>query len=799
MKEAEAGADTTSTDRLVLRLDGSSADLALLGGKGAALDRLISWGLPVPDAAVVTTSAYRLAAADPALERLIGRVRAGEVVDPAVVDGAFADWEPPLELVHEVGRVARSVAGTRHRLAVRSSATVEDLAASSFAGQYVSVLDVDAGDEHAVLDAVRSVFASLWHPAPCAYRRAFGISEDEVAMAAVMMAMVPARRAGVVFTEDPGGAPGAARIEVVDGLAESLVSGQRTPEAHVVARTGPHRDLPRDVVEALELALEVERHAGCAQDVEWAYDGERTVLVQARPITVTDVADGDGFDSVVDDHELTTAAIGETLPGVLAPLTWQLTSRLVDEAFHRVLDDLAALDSDSSPQPLVRRVRGRATLDFSAIRGMAERLPGGVANDLEQQYFGSRRRDRPSTPGGAEPRRRRARLRGMVHDLRVLSTRRRVVQDADAVAHAVDHVVVSAPQLDDVGDAALLAYRERLIDLGVRGTSDELAVAAIAVSAFGRLESLLVAHLGRDGAASAVERLTSDAGVTVRPPGSASAAMFGAATWDELGAEPGVPAGPVDPDAAMEAAFETLVAQLDGRPTWSSSPLRRHVRATTLRRVAEDVVAQLRRRERTKVAVLTLGGELRRVQLELGRRCCERGALRDATQVDLLSDAELRLACSGSAPSTVLLAQRRRWLDRYEAEGPLPPRFVGTPERTSVELPRGDRMEGWATSPGRAGGVAQVVRSATESIVPGRVLVAEATDASWSPLFVDAAGIVLERGGPLSHAAILARELGVPAVLDVRGATSVLDGREVLVDGDAGVVVLTGEAPEEPS
>ena len=72
---------------------------------------------------------------------------------------------------------------------------------------------------------------------------------------------------------------------------------------------------------------------------------------------------------------------------------------------------------------------------------------------------------------------------------------------------------------------------------------------------------------------------------------------------------------------------------------------------------------------------------------------------------------------------------------------------------------------------------------------------AEATDASWSPLFVEAAGIVLERGGPLSHAAILARELGVPAVLNVAGATSLLDGLEVLVDGDAGVVVLTGEAP----
>ncbi len=67
------------------------------------------------------------------------------------------------------------------------------------------------------------------------------------------------------------------------------------------------------------------------------------------------------------------------------------------------------------------------------------------------------------------------------------------------------------------------------------------------------------------------------------------------------------------------------------------------------------------------------------------------------------------------------------------------------------------------------------------------------TDASWSPLFARAAAIVVERGGPLSHAAILARELGVPAVLNVPGATEALDGREVTVDGDTGVVFVHDE------
>jgi pyruvate,water dikinase len=211
------------------------------------------------------------------------------------------------------------------------------------------------------------------------------------------------------------------------------------------------------------------------------------------------------------------------------------------------------------------------------------------------------------------------------------------------------------------------------------------------------------------------------------------------------------------------------------------------------------VVDQLRRRERTKAAVLALGGELRRVHLELGGRLVTRGLLGVSSDVDLLSSAELRSSLDGAAVPTAVLARRRRWLERYDAEGPLPIRFTGQPQRQVARVPEGRRLEGWATSAGSSRGLAQVVHGPTEHLEPGRVLVAEATDASWAPLFVGAAGIVLERGGPLSHAAILARELGVPAVLNVAGATRRLDGHEVAVDGDAGIVVVLDEDRQEPS
>jgi pyruvate,water dikinase len=96
-------------------------------------------------------------------------------------------------------------------------------------------------------------------------------------------------------------------------------------------------------------------------------------------------------------------------------------------------------------------------------------------------------------------------------------------------------------------------------------------------------------------------------------------------------------------------------------------------------------------------------------------------------------------------------------------------------------------------------GRARVVRDPTaESIGAGEVLVAAATDAAWSPLFVTAGAIVVERGGPLSHAAIVARELGVPAVLNLPGATRLLDGAVVTVDGDRGEVVVHPPEGFEP-
>lgn len=769
-----------------------------LGGKGRALAALIAGDYPVPASGAVTTVAYRALAAHPTIASLVERIADGAKVPATEVDAAF-DSVPVDEQVAEViGELARSI-GDGGPIAVRSSATVEDLHGSSFAGQYRSLLDVDSSDEEAVLVAVRRVWASLWHPAPTAYRRAFAIDEADVAMAVVLMKMIPATTAGVVFTVDPGGTDGA-RVEAVEGLGESLVSGERTPSAWVVPldddrnpALGSSPDLPIAAARALTLALDIERSFDTPQDVEWAADGDDVFVVQARPITVLD--DDDGFDTDIDDHELTTAGIVEMVPGVLPPLRWELNRFLLEEAFRSVLDSLGVMQGNpAEDRPFVRRVRGRVAIDFDQLREVAASIPG-AAHELEQQYFGQ------SETQSRQPGKKLPGLGGLRRELRTLRTQQRVVDQAEMVIVATRGLRNRRPVLTDFSDGDLLAYARRLIDLAARGLAAELGVAAAGAASYRRLELQLSKHLGDDEGTAAAQTVIATLAGRDQRTSRASAAVFAGPSWEEIGSTP--PALSEGSEGELERRRAELEERIRSLPGW----LRRRiltgqfidVRMHIIRRTVSDVTEQLRRREETKAAVLELGGETRRAFLELGNRLVEADMLTEPEEVELMTTTELADAVdSGIAVGMDAVRQRRNWLSRYEAEGSLPVRFTGIPDREPEPLPEGDVLTGWAASPGRRRGLARVVVTPNDRFERGEILVAEATDASWSPLFVRAGAIVVERGGPLSHAAILARELGLPAVLNLAGATGVLDRCTISVDGNQGVVVIEQRADESP-
>lgn len=794
----------------VVLLDGSGASGTAVGGKGAALDRLIGWGVPVPPTAVVTAAAFRRCAQAADIQDVLAQVGAAtpsEPVDAEQIDRAFRRAGLPADLREAVAAAARQVGGGGP-VVVRSSATVEDLAGSSFAGQYRSVLQVDSSSPDEVERAVLQVFASLHHPAPRAYRAARGIGEDEIAMAAVVMPMIDAQRAGVVFTRDPVALEPMARVEVVEGQGEALVSGQRTPSVLQVPRRPDGgaidpSDLdpattPPELLGAVEHALDIERRTGVAQDVEWAWDGTDLWIVQARPITATRhgsetaPAASDPFDDAPDSlvgADLTTEGIGEMLPGVLPPLVWELASFVVEDGFRTMLDRLGGdVSSAIAPRWLIRRVRGRAALDVSRLALVMGPIPGAEAR-VRAAYGMGEGHSSTSTSSGTGPTA--GRLQVLRHARHAASARRRALFDADVVVHAVMEIEAHPIDADRHTTTELLARRTALVALAARAMAGELTVSADAGAIHDAVRALIGRYLPADEAARWADRVAVPDQLAPAWD-QASAAVIAGPTWVELGLPPAPASSPTD----RSSGLDELRHALEGTARWPAPGVRRRLARRRLTHLVERAAAQLGRRERTKAAILAIGGELRRTHLELGRRLVTMGALAAPEEIDLLTTDEVRAALrDATLPEAVDLAARRDDLERHRAAPPLPARWQGTPPERASTSEGGTRLRGLAASGGRFTGRARRVDGPQDPIGADEVLVAAATDPSWTPVLVRCAALVIERGGPLSHAAILAREFGLPAVFDVTDAVARLDGRLVLVDGDAGTVDVLDADP----
>ena len=236
---------------------------------------------------------------------------------------------------------------------------------------------------------------------------------------------------------------------------------------------------------------------------------------------------------------------------------------------------------------------------------------------------------------------------------------------------------------------------------------------------------------------------------------------------------------------ALEAEVEAALPE-DQRPEF--------------RRLLDLVQAMNGKRETTKASWTRLCRTYRQPILEAGRRLVERGDIDDVEDVWFLRLVELPEALDGGLSAAELqdaIVERRHEyevLHHYE----LPIIFQRPVEATPRETADGGgetSFEGIGVSPGQARGPARVVLSADGSseatILPGEILVAPVTDAPWTPLFLPAAGVVVETGGLLSHAATVAREYGIPAVTGIRGATDfIATGTMLHIDGSTGTVTI---------
>ena len=324
----------------VLWLDDIGADdLDEVGGKGASLGELAGAGLPVPPAFVVTAGTYRRFIEEAEIDEELFEAVDVDVEDSnALAEAAqhaqdlILNTEFPDPLREEILGAYENLDDGDAFVAVRSSATAEDLPDASFAGQQETFLNV-TGER--LLERVRECWASLFTQRAIYYRQQQGFDHSAVNIAVVVQEMVDAEKSGVMFTSHPSTGAPKVIIEAAWGLGEAVVSGAVSPDNYVVDResgsveevtvaekkvmhekdseTGDtvEREVPEDLREArvlsddelgrlVELGERVEDHYDTPQDVEWAIVGGEVYMLQSRPIT-----------TIADDGESEAEAAGE--------------------------------------------------------------------------------------------------------------------------------------------------------------------------------------------------------------------------------------------------------------------------------------------------------------------------------------------------------------------------------------------------------------------------------------------------------------------------------------------------------
>ncbi|HEY42565.1 MAG TPA: phosphoenolpyruvate synthase [Anaerolineae bacterium] len=309
----------------VLPLADPGAILETVGGKGASLARLVTAGLPVPDGFHVTTAAYRRFVAENDLQpRILAALEPIDIHQPATLEAAstairalFTAAQTPPNVASAIALAYAELAGRDPVVAVRSSATAEDLPEASFAGQQDTFLNVDVAAE--VLEAVKRCWASLWTARAIGYRARHDIGPDGLSLAVVVQILIPAETAGILFTANPvTGRRDQAMISAAWGLGEAVVGGLVTPDAFTVDKVSgavlerqiadkqvmtarvdggtEEQPVPTELrrapalddeaaAELVKLGVQIEELYGMPMDIEWALADGKLAIVQARPIT----------------------------------------------------------------------------------------------------------------------------------------------------------------------------------------------------------------------------------------------------------------------------------------------------------------------------------------------------------------------------------------------------------------------------------------------------------------------------------------------------------------------------------
>lgn len=846
-------------------------DEALAGSKGAHLDRALRAGFPVPRGAIVTTAGFEQHVAEhPTLMAALRDLHAAEADDADAFDRARAAIVkcPIGGLQAELRALYDSFpgGGSAPTLAVRSSSTAEDRREASAAGLYTTVLNVRTFE--ALLDAVRTCWASLYSPPAVQYSRAKGIPDERRRMAVLVQQMVPTEAAGIMFTANPvRGTDDEIVITATPGLGETAVSGQtavdtfyvskslRLIRAEIGRKTRYLRDSPTDETEWVDvpkgdeyrpalsveqmqtlacLASDLEPVFGERLDVEFGFQGGTLCLLQIRPITTMAAGRAESAEQRLarwfpiewesqedaerawviegDHHNLPLSTMGGSI--------WERVRRRL-RVFNGYWYDLAR--GDQCARPLRESTRApTAEIDW---------LPSGT-EDLLHSW--------------------RAAAAGVTRLLDRTMATDRSSMDREALADHVDEFftswgrrvrshlprrifVLAGASYEDVRlhfFRRLLAVLDREAPLDSNGVPQdaELALLLSGDNRSKRRDRALQALARRVRSSRFLGDLfatsddietwrrikVGDGGGSFRESVLNFLRFYGTQSSDYDVVSPTLHEEPTrliaiirrlldEPSATRPVGGagrvpRVLLSEVEDR-IGQTAPTHRAADHEIRRfRKALEVVRQTWAiKESRDFYSLRAWGIGRMLLREAGSRLAAAGGLHERDDVFHLTLDEMLVALRTEQPRAHLreraATNRRRWELQSRTRPPVMIQGVYREYRRSGDSRR--TLAGVAASPGTREGAARVLRTLDElpQLQLGEILVCRMTTPTWTPAFLVAGAVVTDYGGFGSHAALIAREYGVPCVTGTESASDELKtGMWLRVDGDAGEVHVLRDA-----
>jgi phosphohistidine swiveling domain-containing protein len=768
------------------------------GGKGRVLAQLWQAGFPVPDGCVLLPAAF-----------------AGEELTAEA-------WERTSR------QLSRLRAGRPLPFAVRSSALNEDSAQASFAGEFESVLGVKTDEE--IRRAIRTVRQSRHHARVQAYSQAQGMDAGAQEIAVVIQRLVQADFSGVLFTADPlNGDLMRMTGNVVAGMGDKLVSGEVSAPEFSFERTAGTFHGPAELEKAAKTlhrnAHEIENEMGCPQDIEWAVAGGKLAILQARPITT------------LNSYNPVTAEWNDTLKG---NFLWSATNLM--EGCPDVLTPFSAslrpyVETIGGPSltvkgyPMNGIIGGRFYANLSVqIAAFAPMFKGDTHRAYREMagWWGQipDEMEIPLLPITNQEWQRRI-LPDLLRTSWQFSQYRKKVPAYLAKNRQHSAGLRTQIEQSESGSALVRLWQEKIVPSYCDGV---FYVVATASDAQLKLEQELKPLVGADdanallsnlsGLSARLESLGPMAGLGMVFRGEMSREAYleayghrgeneGECAWPRPMEDPAWldrqlaewAKAPVDVDALLAHQSDAYQA------AWGRFCAQHPRKARSMQKRLAKTAQDAHRREAVRSESTRGMTVLRAFALRAGQM------LGIGDEVFYLTIEEVLAGLAGDTSALAFIPTRQETYERYRALPPYPTLICGrfNPFAWAADPNRrSDLVDSRAQAvfpdttderiihgaPGALGVVEGIVRKLERleesgQFQAGEVLVTTMTNIGWTPLFPRAAAIITDLGATLSHAAIVAREMGIPAVVGCGNATARLQtGDRVRVDGGQGLVEI---------